>query len=367
MSDSIQMNDCSTTNNTLSTVAIENYLNTIDPQIVQLLKQSNAKLSGSIVLYYIMNELNLNPNFEPNDIDIFVNDKCGMNAFIDWFQNNPLIIKQNTKKRTLSNNYNYLFGANLISTVLKGTWNGKVKIDIIVLNKDIDPSTFISNHFDLDIIKNSYDGNQFHIKHIDSIMNRGYELKQIYSIRTLRYMSDDSIHHYKNAIMNNKHHHDPMCIISRLNKYRQRGFTFTFADDFHIEPYCTIMDIPYPQIPQLMTVGEDELNRYYCLTNAIVQNMSRKGLIYYLEFANPVINQFKRIRFTKDTKFTNTSHADFLKYSHVGMSYDIIFKIQKSYSSVYYLEAHHIKAIPLEWECVMDVGGIQYYQKKLIM
>ena len=46
MSDAIQITD------SLSTVAIENYLNTIDPQIVHLLKQSNAKLSGSTVLYY---------------------------------------------------------------------------------------------------------------------------------------------------------------------------------------------------------------------------------------------------------------------------------------------------------------------------
>jgi len=50
----------------------EKYLNRINPNIMRLLKTTNAVISGSTALYFAMIEKGLIPKFVPNDLDIYI-------------------------------------------------------------------------------------------------------------------------------------------------------------------------------------------------------------------------------------------------------------------------------------------------------
>jgi len=64
---------------------IKTYLDLIDPKINEMLLTTSSLISGSFVLYHYLKENNINPGFEPTDIDIYVSRENGYNNFNAWY------------------------------------------------------------------------------------------------------------------------------------------------------------------------------------------------------------------------------------------------------------------------------------------
>lgn len=235
-------------------------LELVNPKIIDILKDGSI-ISGSSVLYYYMIEHNLQPNFVPDDIDIFCQyDTPGYytvyNIFKDKKKSKFSTSCDNSEKFNTSLNgiarIKPLNLSNIIKCVRSYNFyydtidelNKKIKVDVIVLSENFFGTMmdFINKYFDFDFCKVYFDGNQICALYPESIYTRTFKLlhvpmtkflvcsnekKIIYRdlIRNFYMISDD---HQLNDI------NDPSRTLRRLKKYKSRGFNI-LTDDFEIE------------------------------------------------------------------------------------------------------------------------------------
>lgn len=151
----------------------------------------NVYISGSFILSTILNE-----NYVNTDIDIYIDNQY------DYIKMLKFLIRSNYKLINDNNIYFKYDTKNLI--ILVDTFvhnqNENMKIDIIYCknNKEV-----IRDYFDLDIVKNYYDGENFYIYNLIKLVNK---VDYIYS------------HDITEKIKN------------RIIKYQNRGFNISIIN-----------------------------------------------------------------------------------------------------------------------------------------
>lgn len=171
---------------------------------------NNVVLSGSFVLSSILNE-----QYENNDIDIYIDEQFQYINMLKFlyksnfiFKNNNTTCNTNSKKykkyNILSNNPDTINNTNHDIIHLVDTFIHKddlnLKIDIIYSENN---SIVIKEYFDLDIVKNYFNGSDFYV----------------YNPTKLLYKIDDC----KLNTLNKKRQ-------ERIEKYRNRGFNITIMN-----------------------------------------------------------------------------------------------------------------------------------------
>ena len=120
----------------------------------------NVCISGSFILSTILDE-----DYTNNDIDIYIDNQT------EYIKMLKFLIRTNYK---LIDDKNFLFKYNnknliiFVDTFIKKN-NENIKIDIIYCknNKEL-----IKNYFDLDIVKNFYNGYDFYVYNKDKLINK---------------------------------------------------------------------------------------------------------------------------------------------------------------------------------------------------
>lgn len=122
----------------------------------------NVIISGSFILSVILDE-----NYSNNDIDIYIDNQT------EYIKMLKFLVRTNYKLKEDKNlNFHFKYNnKNLI--IFVDTWekinNENIKIDIIYCknNKDL-----IKDYFDLDIVKNFYNGSDFYVYNKDKLINK---------------------------------------------------------------------------------------------------------------------------------------------------------------------------------------------------
>lgn len=165
-------------------------------QILEFLQHLNTNtiISGSFILSTILNE-----NYSNTDIDIYVDNQFDYIRLIKFLVRSKYTLKGNI----LDNfSYNYLINNNLIiyvDTFIKTT-NNNIKIDVIYCKNNIK----VIENFDLDIVKNFYNGSNFYV----------------YDLTKILYKTD---HINESTITEIKQ--------KRIIKYRNRGFNIDIINN----------------------------------------------------------------------------------------------------------------------------------------
>lgn len=152
----------------------------------------NTIISGSFILSTILNE-----DYSNNDIDIYVDNEFDYIRLLKFLIRSKYTLKEQTFEDHFYKYLDFLNSKNLIifvDTFFKNN-NNSIKIDLIYCKSNIQ---VICNCFDLDIVKNYYDGYNFYI----------------YNLTKLLYKID----YIDNNRITEK-------IKNRIIKYRNRGFT----------------------------------------------------------------------------------------------------------------------------------------------
>lgn len=148
-------------------------------------------LSGSFILSTILNE-----SYANNDLDIYIDNKIYYQLISKFLINCNYILSKSQKTK-----YKYNFNMiNCVDTFIN-TENKNIHIDLIYCKNN---RTLIREYFDLDIVKNYYNGSNFYVFDVTKLLYK-----------------HEYIHEYK---LTKK-------IKDRIDKYRNRGFTITILYD----------------------------------------------------------------------------------------------------------------------------------------
>jgi len=195
---------------------IEEFLDSVSPKLRYFLRKEDAVVSGSTAVYYYMKKNDLNPQFEPSDIDMYTTVSKTVIEDAKLFPKKQLIEAEQCK-------YSHIKTINDVISYNIPHYNKK--IDIIFISEDFKGKNsvdFINETFDLDICKCWYDGKELHgnyelLKGRKCILTRtNIDLTQtLPTEKILRYFSD---------IRRGEGDFDPYHHIARNKKYRERGF-----------------------------------------------------------------------------------------------------------------------------------------------
>lgn len=273
---------------------IEEYLNENAPGLIEILKTTNVVVCGSLVLYYKMKELGMEPNFIPNDIDIFYvkddNNYEGYSKINVWFDEQFNSIDQNFNKTNFNvsfysgNPTNYkdkeyvtkdipLGFKNVIKHIRTCKLVNGIKIDLIhvdeyfiKIHKKNTIKDFIYYYFDFNFCKCWYDGIKIHAIYEKSIINMETKL---YEIPMSRYIYVDPVFlvSYINDIKNENipqtlnDETDPYKTFRRILKYKERGFTIC-VDDLCLHKSSFKKYIGYYLINNLRNIKTELTEKY---------------------------------------------------------------------------------------------------------
>jgi len=280
---------------------IKEYIEQINPKLYKLLETSGATLSGSTAVYFYMKSKNLEPNFVPDDLDIYVTVGYGFSEMNRWYdkmlENKEMILfKKNPSDLPLNASIEQIdqyssaefeigiscysgkvYGpvsdplkqfippahSNIIECVRYGYVKNYLlskwtKIDIIVCKSDPvikSPTDFIDKYFDIDVCKCFFNSNglgtlcpeifdsslQSHgsstqSKFMSSILKKYYVSfnKDLLILDTLDYENMIKTHASVSKNPDDYSMIDHLKIISRIEKYKKRGFDITVDDNFNI-------------------------------------------------------------------------------------------------------------------------------------
>lgn len=227
---------------------IDEYLNKNVPGLLEILRTTNIIITGSFVLYFKMRELGMEPNFNPDDIDIFYiqNNKNLDHSIINiWFYKTIVsqINKQSRNYKVIDNyninsyninsyNINSYNIHNIFSNIRYGKLSNNVKINLVQVNKDYTKSIteFINEYFDFDFCKCWYDGKSISTNYEENVKSQYTILYEIpmYNVSNINPMVFNSyINNIKNKNIPKEFNNetDPLKTFMRIVKYSQRGFT----------------------------------------------------------------------------------------------------------------------------------------------
>jgi len=105
----------------MATILFEKYLNHINPNIMRLLKTTNAVISGSTALYFAMIQRGLKPNFVPNDLDIYIISDTAYLIWSEYFNSSDEIPSISSDK--IYENYSKNPNDSLILAELSANYN----------------------------------------------------------------------------------------------------------------------------------------------------------------------------------------------------------------------------------------------------
>ena len=134
----------------------------------------------------------LNENYSNTDIDIYVDNQFDYIRLIKFLVRSKYTLKGNI----LDNfSYNYLINNNLIiyvDTFIKTT-NNNIKIDIIYCKNNIK----VIENFDLDIVKNFYNGSNFYVYDLTKILYKTDHINE----STITEIKQKRIIKYRNRVL----------------------------------------------------------------------------------------------------------------------------------------------------------------------
>lgn len=223
---------------------IEDYLSFISPSFIPLLQQNDIIISGSTAVYYCMRSNNVEPDFIPNDIDLFISSKdrkAGENFFKSLKK-----CENSSEEKELHRKYEVLrsLGKSQESAILNvkiavlplqlpeipGHKPENIKIDFVFLSDRYKGTTVehIMEDFDLDICKCWYDGIKMHGP-IELLREKKCTLTHL-SLMTRPVLNIPQLVEYYDSIRNldprsQRYISDRFRTISRIRKYTERGFT----------------------------------------------------------------------------------------------------------------------------------------------
>lgn len=163
------------------------------PQLLEFMTylNKNTIISGSFILSTILNE-----DYSNNDIDIYVDNEFDYIRLLKFLVRSKYILNDQSINNIAYNYLDFLNSKNLIIYVdtFFNNNNNSIKIDLIYCKSN---TQVICNCFDLDIVKNYYDGYNFYV----------------YNLTKLLYKID----YIENNRITEK-------VKNRIIKYRNRGF-----------------------------------------------------------------------------------------------------------------------------------------------
>ncbi len=354
--------------------SIVDYCNGIDEEIMPLLKRTGAVISGSTCLYFVLKELGIEPNFEPDDIDIFITNKHGFHEFNHWFDKLIKHDKIDTRCKTLKVSFysgklytpqpnemmEYVPPAHndLISAVRYG-YIKNVKIDLVILKHEIDkPSDFINKYFDLDFCKNTFDGNKFDMYDNECVMRMECNLIHNY-LSFNKSVAILSFREYEEAIVkNDPTNDDKLRYISRINKYRNRGFKINVDSNFKLKSDLNVIDSAdieeHIAKIKLHKCAQQETLCHFVTGEFIITNMVKNNeKINYRaqgdkDFVNTQTPYFKNLRkkknymyhlnrfsFNVNTRFINTDIDSFLNKTNNDIKYIALIALRICNTNMY--------------------------------
>ncbi len=233
---------------------IEELLNEVSPKIIPALKECDAIVSGSCAMYYTMRFNGIKPEFIFNDVDIFVAgmDQDGTHKSSIIFNNIFHEISHSKAALLTEDKYDYptkkrrSYKDSLtrpIEQVRKLILDNGLYLEMIFLNSKfiMRSKDYVEKYFDLDFCKCWYDGKELRGP-IDLLEEKKCFLSKIPMIEHLEFEPVRFVKYLlsvkNNSALSQLDDYDPLTILSRMRKYKERGFTID----------TTKFEIPFEQI-----------------------------------------------------------------------------------------------------------------------
>ena len=327
----------------MDTSKISKHLNDIDPNLLSLLKETGAILSGSTVLYFVMIELGLLPKFQTTDLDFYITKRHGYNKFNLWFDQSKEkgILDSNLSPLTVSCHLGFICKpipkdlteyippphSDSIAAVRWGKINN-TKIDLIILHPRFeDPFEYIEEYFDLDICKCGFDGNKFILPYLDNIKSMSCLVKSNHLSFNSKICILD-FPEYEDAIINsNLSHSDPLNYIKRIDKYKSREFDVKIDSHFKLK---TDLEISPNGLEKYLS----DKNKYkskpfesyrFILKDTEIKDMYKNEIFSHHMVLKYSDDELFKMLFNKYTRFSGELNFDmFLSHSHQDKKYDIL-------------------------------------------
>lgn len=155
----------------------------------------NTIISGSFILSTILNE-----NYLTNDIDIYIDNEFDYIRLIKFLVRSKYILKEDQIDNYYNNEINNKKLIIYVDTFFKND-NNDIKIDVIYCKNNL---KVITDCFDLDIVKNYYNGYNFYVYNLTKILYK--------------------IDYIEQSKITDK-------VKKRIIKYRNRGFNIDILDN----------------------------------------------------------------------------------------------------------------------------------------
>lgn len=242
---------------------VEEYLDSILPDLRNIMQRNNIIMSGSMAVYYYMLHNNLAPGFSPGDTDFFILSKDVSTEVEEKVVN--LFKKIPPQNRSKTRHDYVLFMKRGQDSAIRRldmlVTKEHHKIDLIRISDTFDSVVqYINESFDLDICKCWYDGKELYGPY-QLLKNRHCELRTI-NVNTRPIMEPLKLVAYFNRIRsfvptNTKcvcEREDGFRTLSRVIKYTQRGFTIDTTNlempkqvlEDYISKYLAILNLNLP-------------------------------------------------------------------------------------------------------------------------